>query len=57
MTTTSTLHRPVSNLIEALDVLRDLAADQLGRRVDLTTRRGLHPKLRPRIEASAVRVI
>ena len=31
-------------------------AEELGTRIDLTTRRGLHPKLRDRIESEAVRI-
>ena len=43
------------SFVELFD-LRDLASEKLGRRVDMTTRRGLHPKLRSRIEARAVQV-
>ena len=39
-----------------LMTVKEEAARILGRRVDITTRRGLHPALRPAIEASAVRV-
>lgn len=47
--------RGALGLYELMDV-RDHASRILGREVDVTTRRGLHPMLRERIEASAVRV-
>jgi uncharacterized protein len=34
-----------------------LFEEEFGRKIDLTTRGGLHPRLRKRIEASAVRVL
>jgi len=34
-----------------------LLEEEFGREIDLTTRGGLHPKARERIEASAVRVL
>lgn len=37
--------------------LQHLLADRLGRKVDLTTRHGLHPSLRPSIEHSSIRVL
>ena len=37
--------------------LEQLLKDVLRRDVDLTTRRGLHPLLRPEIEQSSIRVI
>mgnify|MGYP000849804876 CR=1 FL=1 len=36
--------------------LRDILADDLQRTVDLTSRNGLHPKLRARIERSSLRI-
>ncbi len=36
--------------------LRDQLTQILGRRADLTTREGLHPLLRPGIEAEAIKV-
>lgn len=36
--------------------LRERLSDALGRPADLTTREGLHPMLRPAIEAEAIRV-
>jgi uncharacterized protein len=36
--------------------LTEFTSDALGRKVDLMTRNSLHPVLRPRIEASALRV-
>jgi hypothetical protein len=44
------------SFVELFD-LRDLMAERLGRNVDLTTRKGLHPRLSTRIEATAVRAI
>ena len=37
--------------------LRERLSQILGRRTDLTTREGLHPLLRPQIEADAIRII
>ena len=37
--------------------LREQLSQILGRRTDLTTREGLHPLLRPQIEAEAIRII
>ena len=37
--------------------LRERLSQILGRRTDLTTREGLHPLLRPQIEAEAIRII
>src|SRR3974390_878621 len=37
--------------------LRDNLSEALGVPADLTTREGLHPRLRPSIEAEAVRVL
>jgi len=37
--------------------LRERLSQILGRRTDLTTREGLHPSLRPQIEAEAIRII
>jgi uncharacterized protein len=37
--------------------LRDRLTEKLGVAADLTTREGLHPRLRPAIEAEAVKVI
>jgi hypothetical protein len=42
-------------LFELMDV-KDAAARILGRKTDIMTRRGLHPILRERIEASALQV-
>jgi uncharacterized protein len=42
-------------LFELMDV-KDTATRILGRKTDIMTRRGLHPMLRERIEASAVQV-
>ena len=42
-------------LYELMDV-KDAAARILGRKTDIMTRRSLHPVLRARIEASALRV-
>ncbi|WP_439496396.1 nucleotidyltransferase family protein [Bosea sp. (in: a-proteobacteria)] len=36
--------------------MRSYLAEQLGVEIDLTTRKGLHPKLRAQIEGEAVRV-
>ena len=36
--------------------VKEIAADILGCRTDIMTRRSLHPYLRPRIEASALQV-
>jgi hypothetical protein len=36
--------------------LRERLSQALGRPADLTTREGLHPQLRPQIEAEAIRV-
>lgn len=41
--------------VELFD-LRDLLAEKLHRKVDLTSREGLHPLLRPRIERSSLKV-
>ena len=37
--------------------LRERLSQILGRSADLTTREGLHPLLRPQIEAEAIRII
>ena len=37
--------------------LRERLSDILGRPADLTTREGLHPLLRPTIEAEAIKVL
>jgi predicted nucleotidyltransferase len=37
--------------------LRERVSDILGRPADLTTREGLHPLLRPKIEAEAIKVL
>ena len=42
-------------LYELMDV-KDAATRILGRKTDIMTRRSLHPVLRARIEASALRV-
>ena len=42
--------------VELTDLLF-LLEEEFGREVDLTTRGGLHPRLRDRIEASAARVL
>ncbi len=42
-------------LFQLMEV-REAAARILGRKADVTTRRGLHPRLKQRIEASAVQV-
>jgi predicted nucleotidyltransferase len=36
---------------------REYLADLFGRKVDFTTRSGLHPELRERIESSAARAL
>lgn len=43
------------SFVELFD-LRDLLAERLHRNVDLTSREGLHPKLRARIERSSLRI-
>jgi predicted nucleotidyltransferase len=40
----------------ALMTVKETASEILGRRADIMTRRGLHPMLRPEIEASALQV-
>lgn len=42
----------------ALDLVsaRDLLRDELGVEIDLTTRNGLHPLIRKRVEAEATRI-
>jgi uncharacterized protein len=47
--------RGALSLFRLMDV-RDAAARILGRRTDIMTRAGLHPVLRPQIEASALQV-
>ena len=47
--------RPGLSLFDVMD-LRDSLAILLGRPVDVMTRSSLHPYLRPRIEAEAIRV-
>jgi predicted nucleotidyltransferase len=47
--------RPDLSLFDVMD-LRDRLSSLLMRRVDVMTRTSLHPYLRPRIEAEAVRV-
>jgi predicted nucleotidyltransferase len=42
-------------LLQLVDI-KDAAARALGRKADITTRRSLHPLLKQRIEASALRV-
>jgi predicted nucleotidyltransferase len=42
-------------LLQLMDI-KDAAARALGRKADITTRRSLHPLLKQRIEASALRV-
>lgn len=42
--------------VELID-LGELLQHNLGREVDVTTRDGLHPRLRPRIEQSSMRVL
>jgi predicted nucleotidyltransferase len=37
--------------------LQFLLEDEFGREIDLTTRGGLHPRLREKIEASAIQVL
>lgn len=44
------------SFVELLDLQRYLA-DCFGRPVDLTTRAGLHPRLKARIEQSSIRVL
>ncbi len=48
--------RPGLSLFDVMD-LRDRLAALLGRRVDVMTRASLHPYLRPRIEAEAVKIL
>jgi predicted nucleotidyltransferase len=43
------------NLLDLVDI-KLLLEDELGMRIDVTTRDGLHPMLRQEIEQSAVRV-
>ena len=47
--------RPGLSLFDVMD-LRDRLAALLGQPVDVMTRSSLHPYLRPRIEAEAIRV-
>jgi predicted nucleotidyltransferase len=42
-------------LFQLMDI-QEMAARVLGRKADITTRRSLHPLLKQRIEASALRV-
>ena len=42
-------------LLQLMDI-KDAAARALGRKADITTRRSLHPLLKQRVEASALRV-
>jgi predicted nucleotidyltransferase len=42
--------------VELIDI-GDLLQGTLGREVDVTTRDGLHPRLRERIEAASLRII
>jgi uncharacterized protein len=44
------------SFVELIQLRRRLS-DILGRRADLTTREGLHPLLRPTIEAEAIKVL
>ncbi len=46
---------PRFSLIELVDV-QDRVSDILGAEIDVMTRASLHPMLRPRIEAEALRV-
>jgi uncharacterized protein len=45
-----------SDVVELIELRRRLS-DILGRPADLTTREGLHPLLRPAIEAEAIKVL
>jgi predicted nucleotidyltransferase len=47
--------RPGLSLFDVMDV-RDQVASLLDRPVDVMTRASLHPYLRPRIEAEAIRI-
>jgi len=48
-------HDSKFNLLDLVDI-KLLLEDELGMRIDVTTRDGLHPMLRQEIEQSAVRV-
>jgi len=50
------LARPQGFTLFDLIALQERMQDILGARVDLMTRNGIHPRRRPRVEASAVRV-
>jgi predicted nucleotidyltransferase len=50
------LERPQGFTLFDLVALRERLQDILGTKVDLMTRKGIHPRRRPRIEAAAVRV-
>ena len=50
------LERPQGFTLFNLVALQQRLQDILGAKVDLMTRQALHPRRRPRIEASAVRV-
>jgi predicted nucleotidyltransferase len=50
------LARPEGFTLFDLIALQERLQDILGARVDLMTRNGIHPRRRPRVEASAVRV-
>jgi predicted nucleotidyltransferase len=50
------LERPQGFTLFDLVALRERMQDILGTKVDLMTRKGIHPRRRPRIEAAAVRV-
>jgi hypothetical protein len=50
------LDRPRGFTLFDLMALRERMQDILGAKVDLMTRKGIHPRRRPRIEAAALRV-
>jgi predicted nucleotidyltransferase len=50
------LERPQGFTLFDLIALQERMQDILGAKIDLMTRQGIHPRRRPRIEASAVRV-
>ena len=50
------LDRPKGFTLFDLVALQERMQDILGAKVDLMTRKGIHPRRRPRIEAAAVRV-
>lgn len=50
------LERPQGFTLFDLVALQERIQNILGAKVDLMTRKGIHPRRRPRVEASAVRI-